>query len=250
MFSLKNRIALVTGASRGLGRALAIGLAEAGADVALVARDEDRLRETRTEIEALGRNGACFVYDFKETDGIGALVDRVENEFGCIDILLNNAGMNKRSPAAQFPEASWDDIMQVNLKSVWLMCQSVGCRMLERGSGKIVNIASLGTFIGGVLISAYVSSKGGVGQLTKALANEWAGKGLNVNAIAPGYMRTDMTADLLTDPNRSPQLMERIPAGRFGEPEDLVGAAVFLASDASRYVNGHILVVDGGWMGR
>jgi 2-deoxy-D-gluconate 3-dehydrogenase len=250
MFSLNDRIALVTGASRGLGRAMAIGLAQAGADVAMVARSEERLKEIQGEIEALGRRVAIVRYDLLETERIPELVRHVEETFGRIDILVNNAGLNRRIAAVDYPEAWWDEIIQINLKATWLLCQTVGKGMLERGYGKIINTASLMCFSGGCFIPAYTASKGAVGQLTKALANEWAGRGVNVNAIAPGYIQTEMTADLFKDPVRSRQILERIPAGRLGEPEDLVGAVVFLASDASRYVHGHILVVDGGWMAR
>jgi 2-deoxy-D-gluconate 3-dehydrogenase len=250
MFSLNDRVALVTGASRGLGQAMAVGLAEAGADLALVARTEEHLNETRGKVEATGRRAACWGYDLHRTEGIPDLVKRVETTLGRIDILVNGAGVTYRVAAVEFPEEKWDEIIQVNLKAVWLLCQHVGRGMLERGYGKVINVASLMSFSGGIYIPAYTASKGAVAQLTKALANEWAGRGVNVNAICPGYMRTDMTEAILDDPVRSRQLLERIPAGRFGEPEDLVGAVVFLASDASRYVHGHILVVDGGWMAR
>ncbi|MBI4530758.1 MAG: glucose 1-dehydrogenase [Candidatus Latescibacteria bacterium] len=250
MFSLNDRVALVAGASRGLGKAMAVGLAEVGADLALVARTEEHLNETRVKIEGIGRRVACWGYDLHRTEGIPDLVRQVETTLGRIDILVNGAGVTHRVAAVEFPEEKWDEIIQVNLKAVWLLCQHVGRGMLERRYGKIINIASLMSFSGGIYIPAYTASKGAVAQLTKALANEWAGRGVNVNAICPGYMRTDMTEAILDDPVRSRQLLERIPAGRFGEPDDLVGAVVFLASDASRYVHGHIFVVDGGWMAR
>ena len=250
LFSLDGKIALVTGASRGIGRAIAIGFAHAGAVLALVARSESRLVEVQRKIEAIGCRCEVFPSDLGETAGIAELNDRVIQAFGRVDILVNNAGTTHRDDAVDFPEERWDDVLAVNLKSVWLLCQQVGRGMVERGEGKIINIASLLSFSGGIRAPAYAASKGGVAQLTKALANEWASKGVNVNAIAPGYIDTDLSAGLIKDPVRSAELMHRIPAARFGTPDELAGAAIFLASDAAAYIHGHILTVDGGWMAR
>ncbi|MCZ6676618.1 MAG: SDR family oxidoreductase [Candidatus Poribacteria bacterium] len=250
LFSLDGKTALVTGPSRGIGRGIAIGLARAGANLALVARSESKLIEVQREIQSIGQQAEVFTYDLSQTDGIADLVADVSKSFGQIDILVNNAGTTHRDDAVDFPEARWDAVIEVNLKSVWLLSQEVGRGMVERGSGKIINIASLLSFSGGIRASAYAASKGGVAQLTKALANEWASKGVNVNAIAPGYIETDMSEALLADPVRAPQLMDRLPAGRFGTPDDLMGAAIFLASEAASYIHGHILTVDGGWMAR
>jgi 2-deoxy-D-gluconate 3-dehydrogenase len=250
LFSLDGKTALVTGASRGIGRAIAIGFAHAGAEVALVARSESRLVEVKREIESIGCRCEVFPGDLRETAGIAELNRRVIQAFGHIDILVNNAGTTHRDDAVDFPEERWDDVLAVNLKAVWLLCQQVGRGMVQRGEGKIINIASLLSFSGGIRAPAYAASKGGVAQLTKALANEWASKGVNVNAIAPGYIDTDLSAGLIKDPVRSAELMPRIPAARFGTPDELAGAAIFLASDAAAYIHGHILTVDGGWMAR
>ena len=225
-FRLDDRRALVTGASRGLGAAIARGLAEAGADVVLHS----------------SRDPAQAAAETLVADAIAAL--------GRIDVLVNNAGVIRRAPAAQFGDGEWDEVLQVNLSAVFRLSRAAAAGMLERGSGKIINIASLLSFQGGIRVPAYAAAKGGVAQLTKALANEWAPLGVNVNAIAPGYMVTDNTKPLMEDPVRFRDITARIPAGRWGQPEDLAGAAVFLASRASDYVHGHVLVVDGGWMGR
>ena len=250
LFSLKGRVALVTGASRGIGKGIAVGLAGAGANLALVARSESTLIETQQEIQALGVQAEIFPGDMNQTEDIPDLVAAVNASYGQIDILVNNAGTTHRDDIVDFPEERWDDVIRVNLKSVWLLSQQVGRTMIERGSGKIINIASLLSFSGGIRTAAYAASKGGVAQLTKALANEWASKGVNVNAIAPGYIKTDMTSAILSDPVRVAEFMDRIPAGKFGTPDDIAGAAVFLASEAGSYVHGHILTVDGGWMAR
>jgi 2-deoxy-D-gluconate 3-dehydrogenase len=250
LFSLDGKTALVTGASRGIGRAIAIGFAQAGADLALVARSESRLIEVQREIESIGCRCDVFPGDLRETAGMAGLNGQVIQAFGRIDILVNNAGTTHRDDAVDFPEERWDDVLAVNLKAVWLLCQQVGRGMVQRGEGKIINIASLLSFSGGIRAPAYAASKGGVAQLTKALANEWASKGVNVNAIAPGYIDTDLSAGLIKDPVRSAELMPRIPAARFGTPDELAGAAIFLASDAAAYIHGHILTVDGGWMAR
>jgi len=250
LFSLSGKVALVTGASRGIGKAIALGFADAGAKLTLVARSENKLLEVQAEIKALGSEARIFPCNLRQVEQIPDLISQVIEAFGQIDILVNNAGTTHRDDAVDFPEDKWDDVITVNLKSVWLLCQQVGRQMIEQGEGKIINIASLLSFSGGLRASAYAASKGGVAQLTKALTNEWASKGVNVNAIAPGYIDTDLSAGVIKDPVQSIQLLARIPAARFGAPEELVGAAIFLASDAAKYVHGHILTVDGGWMAR
>ena len=250
LFSLKGQVALVTGASRGIGKGIAMGFAGAGANLALVARSESTLIGAQEEIQALGVQAEIFPCDMNQTENIPDLVAAVNASYGQIDILVNNAGTTHRDAVVDFPEDRWDDVIRVNLKSVWLLSQQVGRSMVERGSGKIINIASLLSFSGGIRTAAYAASKGGIAQLTKALANEWASKGVNVNAIAPGYIKTDMTSAILNDPVRVAEFMDRIPAGKFGMPDDIAGAAVFLASEAASYVHGHILPVDGGWLAR
>jgi len=249
LFSLEGRVALVTGASRGLGAAIALGLAEAGADVAVHGNTHSP-DETCARVRALGRRAAAVVGDVGDARTPDRLVGETVSALGPVDVLVNNAGTIRRSPAATTTDEDWLAVIDVNLHGVFRMCRAAGRGMLEKGRGKIVNVASLLSFQGGITVPAYAASKGAVAQLTKALANEWAGRGVNVNAIAPGYMRTDNTAALQRDATRSRQILERIPAGRWGEPQDVVGAAVFLCSAASDYVQGHVLVVDGGWMGR
>lgn len=249
LFQLNGKVAAITGPTRGIGRAMARALAEAGADVALLQRSADDTR-VKEDIEQLGRKCAIIPCDMTQTEQVKAAIPQVVSEFGRIDILVNNAGIQRRSPSVEFSEADWDDVIHVNLKAVWLLCQQAGRYMLKQGKGKIINIASLLSFQGGLTVPAYAAAKGGVAQLTKALANEWAPQGVNVNAIAPGYIATDMNTALQEDETRNRQITERIPAGRWGTPEDFKGAVVFLASEASNYVDGHILVVDGGWMGR
>jgi 2-deoxy-D-gluconate 3-dehydrogenase len=248
-FRLDGKVALVTGASGGLGAAFAVALAEAGADVAChghgVPPENISERVTNT-----GRRSLALAGDLMERDTPRQLVGQTLHSFSRLDILINNAGIIRRTPAVDFSEEDWSAVIDVNLSAVFRLSQLAGRHMVERGSGKIINIASLLSFQGGVTVPSYAASKGGVAQLTKALANEWASKGVNVNAIAPGYMRTDNTAALQADETRNRQILERIPAARWGEPTDLTGTAVFLASAASDYVNGHVLVVDGGWMGR
>jgi 2-deoxy-D-gluconate 3-dehydrogenase len=248
-FSLKGKVALVTGAGTGLGQGVAIGLAQAGADVVL--HELNQLPEdTRKTVTGLGRRSEMILGDMSKKDTPDKLVAFTVEKLGKIDIVVNNAGMIKRTPAVDFSDEDWDLVVEVNLNSVFRMCRAAGRHMLQAGHGKIINIASLLAFQGGILVPAYAASKGGVAQVTKALANEWAPKGINVNAIAPGYMATNNTAALRADAVRSEQILTRIPAARWGTPEDLAGVAVFLASPASDYVNGHVLVVDGGWMGR
>jgi 2-dehydro-3-deoxy-D-gluconate 5-dehydrogenase len=248
-FRLDGQRALVTGASKGIGAAIAVALAEAGADVACHSNSRAP-DETAERVRALGRQALAIRGDLGERETAPALVAATLSAFERIDILVNNAGTIRRAPAVDFSEADWDAVIEVNLRSVFRLCQLAGRGMLERGRGKIVNIASLLSFQGGITVPAYAASKGAVAQLTKALANEWAGRGVNVNAIAPGYVRTDNTAALQADATRNRQILERIPAGRWGEVDDLTGPAVFLASRASDYVNGHVLAVDGGWLGR
>ncbi|HNX48592.1 MAG TPA: 2-dehydro-3-deoxy-D-gluconate 5-dehydrogenase KduD [Thermoanaerobaculaceae bacterium] len=251
LFSLAGRTAFVTGASGGLGAAIAIGLAQAGADVAVhgEARPSD-CDATAAAIRAAGVRFAAVAGDLADPATPGRLVNEVMAALGGLDILVNNAGTIRRASAEDTTDEDWDHVLDVNLGSVFRLCREVGRHMLVVGHGKIINIASLLSFQGGIRVPAYAAAKSGVAAITRALANEWAGRGVNVNAIAPGYMRTANTAALRADPDRSRQILERVPAGRWGEPDDLVGAAVFLASRASDYVQGHVLVVDGGWMGR
>ena len=248
-FKLDGQVALVTGAAAGLGAAIAIALAEAGADVVCHgnSRPPDQTCETITK---LGRRALAARGDLQNRDVPRRLIETTIAELGQIDILVNNAGTIRRAAAADYSQDDWDAVIEVNLSSVFRLSQFAGKHMIERGRGKIINIASLLSFQGGIMVPAYAAAKGGVAQLTKALANEWAARGINVNAIAPGYMRTDNTLALQRDETRNRQILERIPAGRWGEPSDLAGAVIFLASSASDYVNGHVLVVDGGWMGR
>jgi 2-deoxy-D-gluconate 3-dehydrogenase len=249
-FSLAGRVALVTGASRGLGAAMARALAQAGADVVLHASATEPAAAASALASDFGVRTACLVADLRRRDAADTLVPGVLERLGRIDIVVNNAGIILRSEAEAYSDADWDTVIEVNLSSVFRLCRAVGRHMLAEGGGKIINVASVLSFQGGVRVPAYAAAKGGVAQLTKALANEWAGRGVNVNAIAPGYIRTDATHALAEDPVRHKQILDRIPAGRWGEPGDLGGAVVFLASRASDYVHGHLLVVDGGWMGR
>jgi 2-deoxy-D-gluconate 3-dehydrogenase len=247
LFRLDGKVALVTGAATGIGAAIAIGLAQAGAAVAC---HGNRRAATETS-EIIGGSAAAFQADLSSTTGAQQLFSEVTARFGHVDILVNNAGMILRDAAEDFSLDSWQQVLQVNLTSVFQLCQLAGRDLLTRKApGKIINIASLLSFQGGIRVPAYAASKGGVAQLTKALANEWAGRNIQVNAIAPGYFATTNTEALQADETRNRQILERIPAGRWGQPEDLAGAALFLASPASDYVTGHVLVVDGGWMGR
>ena len=243
-FDLTGRRALVTGANTGIGQGIAVALAAAGAELALVGRTAPD--ETLARVAERGGRARFIDADLSSLAPIAGVMERA----GVVDILVNNAGIIRRDDALDFTEADWDAVMDVNLKSLFFLCQAAGRGMIERGRGKIVNIASLLSFQGGIRVPSYTASKSGVAGLTKLLANEWAAKGVNVNAIAPGYIATDNTAALQADPDRSRSILERIPAGRWGEPSDLGGAAVFLASSASDYVNGHVLAVDGGWLAR
>ena len=248
-FKLDDKVALVTGASAGLGQAIAVAFAEAGADVAC--HGNTRAADaTCAAVARLDRKALDVTGDLCDRQTPRMLIEETIKHFGRLDILVNNAGTIRRAPAVDYSEADWDKVIQVNLSSVFSLSQLAGRHMLERGRGKILNIASLLSFQGGITVPAYAASKGGVAQLTKALANEWAAKGVNVNAIAPGYMRTENTSALQKDETRNRQILERVPAGRWGEPADLAGAAVFLCSAASDYIHGHVLVVDGGWLAR
>lgn len=250
-FRLDGKVALVTGASGGLGQAMARALAEAGAAVAVHAHFEGDAAGTCAQVESAGRQTLALSGDMAEREVPRRLVEETVREFGQIDILVNNAGMIRRAPAVDFLEEDWASVLEVNLSSVFRLSQAAARKMIDRGAGgKIVNIASLLSFQGGITVPAYTASKSGVAGLTKAFANEWAKYSINVNAIAPGYMATANTAALRADETRNRQILERIPAGRWGAPADLAGAAVFLSSAASDYLQGHILVVDGGWMAR
>jgi 2-dehydro-3-deoxy-D-gluconate 5-dehydrogenase len=249
MFGLQGLTALVTGAGTGIGAAIARSLAEAGADVACHGNRHEP-RDTAADISKLGRRAVVLSGDLSQPATPDQLVAATVDQLGALDILVNNAGIIRRSPAVDFSDDDWAAVLDVNLTATFRLCRAAGRHMLGRGRGKIVNVASLLAFQGGITVPAYAASKGGVAQLTKALANEWAARGVNVNAIAPGYIRTDNTAALAANETRNRQILERIPAGRWGDPGDLGGAVVFLASRASDYVSGHVLVVDGGWMGR
>jgi 2-deoxy-D-gluconate 3-dehydrogenase len=249
LFDLHGKCAVVTGASKGLGRAIALALAGAGADVVGVDRTPED--ETAEEVRRLGRRFHVIQADLSDAACIPDIVAEAGRTHGAVDILVNNAGTIRRRPAEDFTEADWDDVMNVNLRSVFFLCQAAGRAMLRTGNGgKIINIASMLSYQGGFTVASYTASKHGVAGITKLLANEWAAKGINVNAIAPGYFATDNTQALRDDPKRSAAILDRIPARRWGEPADLAGAAVFLASRASDYLHGSIVAVDGGWLAR
>lgn len=251
MFRLDGKLALVTGSRRGIGRAMAEAMAEAGADIIGVSKSmEPEGSEVAQAIAAVGRKFYPYTCDFSSRDSVNAFLHKVTADHPVIDILVNNAGTILRKPAAEHPDEYWNEVMETNLNSQWVISREIGKRMVERGSGKIIFTASLLTFQGGITVPGYAASKGAIGQLTKALANEWAGRGVQVNAIAPGYIATDNTTALRADPVRNPAILARIPAGRWGVPDDFKGTAVYLASKASDYVSGEIVVVDGGWMGR
>jgi 2-dehydro-3-deoxy-D-gluconate 5-dehydrogenase len=247
-FDLTGRVAVVTGANTGIGQGIALALAAAGADVAAVGRTP--ATGTIEKVRALGRRAEIVSADLATIEPVGRVVDEVLEKLGGLDILVNNAGIIRRADSLDFSEADWDAVVDTNLKSVFFLCQAAGRHMAARGRGKIINIASMLSFQGGIRVPSYTASKSGVAGLTKLLACEWAAKGINVNAIAPGYIATNNTEALQADETRNRQIMERIPAGRWGDPGDLGGAAVFLASSASDYVQGHILAVDGGWLAR
>ncbi|GGN11773.1 2-deoxy-D-gluconate 3-dehydrogenase [Actinoplanes campanulatus] len=247
-FDLHGRRAVVTGAGRGIGQAIAYGLAQAGADLVLLGRPGSQTA-TRDRVAALGRDVRVVDLDVSDHDAVERAADRVNGDHP-VDILINNAGIIDREDSVDVSRKSWNRVLDTNLTGLFLLCQAFGRPMTERGHGKIVSVASLLSFQGGIRVASYAASKHGVAGLTKALANEWGPHGVQVNAIAPGYMATDNTTALRTDPDRSRAILERIPAGRWGDASDVAGAAVFLSSTAADYVNGHVLVVDGGWMAR
>nr|WP_106780708.1 SDR family oxidoreductase [Lysinibacillus timonensis] len=248
LFDLTGKNAVVTGGSRGLGKDIALGLAEAGANVAIISRNENP--EVVRELEQFGVKAVSIGFDIGDIPKHEELINIIEEKLGKVDILVNNAGVQKRHPAVEFPQEDWNFVMNVNANAVFSLCQMVGKSMLERGYGKIINVASLLSFQGGLTVPAYAASKGAVMQFTKSLANEWASKGINVNCVAPGYMATDMNEALIDDEIRSRQILERIPAGRWGTGKDMQGAVIFLASSASDYVHGYTIAIDGGWLGR
>lgn len=250
-FSLEGKTALVTGGTVGIGQGIAVALAQAGANVAITAYGHTD-GETARQVQEAGRQFASVSCDLSKLDlsGMQDLIHGLERDLGKIDILVNNAGIIRREDAEKFGDDDWNEVIEINLNATWRMTRAAGTGMLERGFGKIISIASLLSFQGGIRVPSYTASKHAVAGITKALANEWASRGINVNAIAPGYIATNNTAALRADPDRSKAILDRIPAGRWGSPSDLGGAAVFLASHASDYINGHVLVVDGGWLSR
>ncbi|WP_230632024.1 2-dehydro-3-deoxy-D-gluconate 5-dehydrogenase KduD [Sphingomonas sp. Leaf37] len=247
-FDLSGKVAVVTGANTGIGQAIAVALANAGADVACVGRTP--AEDTVARIRDLGRKAEIVSADLSSIEPVGRVVDETVSKLGGLDILVNNAGIIRRADAVDFTEEDWDAVVDTNLKSVFFLCQAAGRHMIANGGGKIINIASMLTFQGGIRVPSYTASKSGIGGLTKLLANEWASKSINVNAIAPGYIATNNTAALQADEARNKSILDRIPAGKWGDADDLGGAAVFLASRAADYVQGHILAVDGGWLAR
>jgi 2-deoxy-D-gluconate 3-dehydrogenase len=250
-FKLDGKIAVVTGCRRGIGKALAIALAEAGADIVGVSKSlEPNGNDVEKAVVQAGRKFRSYQCDFRQRSAVHAFTARVMADFPVVDILVANAGTTLRKAAAEHSDEYWDEVIEVNLNAQFVLSRDLGKRMMERGAGKIIFIASLLSFQGGILVPGYAASKGGVAQLTKALANEWGDRGVQVNALAPGYIATDLCAALKDDPERNPAIVARIPVGRWGTPEDLQGAVVFLASAASDYVNGTLLTVDGGWMAR
>lgn len=247
-FDLSGKNALITGASQGLGKAFALSLANAGANIIII--DMNRNEQTENEIRQYGVKCTTFPFNLTQFEQYPQLIDTIISEYQHIDILINNAGIQRRHPSVDFPKNDWDLVLDINLNAVFFMCQAVGRFMLQNGAGKIINIASLLSFQGGLTIPAYTAAKSAVMGFSKSLSNEWAAKGITINCIAPGYFATEMNTALIKDETRNRQILERIPAGRWGTPEDLGGTAVFLASSASNYINGHTIVVDGGWMGR
>jgi len=250
LFKLDGKVAFVTGADKGLGQGLVLALAEAGSDIIGLSRSDSS--ETAEAVHALGRQYQALTCDLQTTnaDDLRNIVDEAAHKFGRLDILVNNAGIIRRGPALDVSEADWDDVIQVNLKSAFFLSQAAARSMAGNGAGKIINIASMLSFQGGINVISYAAAKSGLAGITRGLANEWAKHNINVNAIAPGYMATDNTAVLRADANRAPAILERIPAGRWGTPDDLKGAVVFLASSASDYLHGAIIPVDGGWLAR
>ena len=250
-FDLHGKTALVTGCNKGIGKAMALGLAEAGADIIGVSASLAASgSEIEKEVTAIGRKFYAYQADLSQRESVHAFVNKVQQDHPQIDILINNAGTIMRKPAAEHPDEYWDTVMAINLDAPFILAREIGKKMIARGNGKIVFTCSLLSFQGGINVPGYAASKGALASLIKALANEWASKGVNVNGIAPGYIATDNTEALRNDPERSASILSRIPAGRWGEPEDFKGPAVFLSSNAANYVNGTILTVDGGWMGR
>jgi 2-deoxy-D-gluconate 3-dehydrogenase len=250
-FDLSGKTALVTGCNKGIGRGMALGLAEAGADIIGVSASLALSgSEIEKEVAALGKSFKAYQADFSDRKSIYAFLEKMWAENPSIDILINNAGTIMRAPAAEHSDEYWDRVISINLDAQFIVAREVGKHMLQRGSGKIIFTCSLLSFQGGITVPGYAASKGAIASLVKALTNEWAGKGINVNGIAPGYIATDNTEALRSDPERSKSILGRIPANRWGEPEDFKGAVVYLASNASSYVQGEILTVDGGWMGR
>ena len=248
-FKLNNRVAIITGSGRGLGSAMAIGLAEAGADIVLV--DIIDMSKTASKITALGRKVVCITADLSSKECVDEIIGKTLQSLGSIDVLLNNAGIIRRAPIIEFKEKDWDDVMNVNIRTVFFLSQAVAKVMIDKGKGgKIVNTASMLSFQGGVFVPSYTASKSAIMGLTKLLANELSPHRINVNAIAPGYMATDNTAPLRADKKRSKEILDRIPVGRWGEPDDLKGTVVFLASKASDYITGYTIAVDGGWLSR
>ena len=250
-FKLDGQTALVTGCKRGIGKAMAIALAEAGADIVGVSATlENQGSEVEQAVTARGRTFKGYACDFGDRPALYRFITQVKSDFSQIDILINNAGVIIRTPAVEHPDEYWDKVVEVNMSAQFILSREIGKEMVSRGKGKIIFTASLLSFQGGILVPGYAASKGGVAQLAMALANEWAGQGVNVNAVAPGYISTDNTEALRNDPERSQAILARIPAGRWGEPEDFAGPVVFLASAASDYMHGTVILVDGGWMGR
>nr|WP_275980162.1 glucose 1-dehydrogenase [Halalkalibacter alkaliphilus] len=249
IFNIESKVALVTGGNRGVGKAIALAFADAGVNVIIVSRSGNA-GEVVKEVTDRGVKCVSIQHDIGDINRVDELVDKAYSTFGKVDILVNNAGVQRRSPSVEFSEEDWDFVHQVNTKAVFFLCQAFGKKMLEVNEGKIINLASLLSFQGGFTVPAYAASKGAVAQLTKSLSNEWASQGVNVNAVAPGYIATDMNEALINDEKRSKEILGRIPAGRWGKPEDIAGAVVFLATPAANYIHGEILVVDGGWMGR
>jgi 2-deoxy-D-gluconate 3-dehydrogenase len=247
-FDLSGRIALVTGANTGLGQGVAVALARAGADIVAAGRSDPA--ETKKLVEAEGRQFLAVDADLSTTEPVARIVQQAVDRFGRLDILVNNAGLIRRADALDVTEADWDLVQNVNLKTVFFLSQAAARSMIEHGGGKIINIASMLSYQGGIRVPSYTASKSALAGLTRALANEWAGRGINVNAIAPGYFHTNNTTALRQDETRSREILGRIPAGRWGQPADLGGAAVFLASSAADYVHGTLLPVDGGWLAR